>query len=65
MYLPFAYIVDKWRWNIFSEGVRDMNRKWWELRLNYQGIIPPVARTERDFDPASKFHIAADIPYIR
>lgn len=31
----------------------------------YGGIKPPVLRSEMDFDPASKFHIAANIPYIR
>lgn len=64
-YLPFAYIVDQWRWRIFSDGVTDMTTKWWELRLQYQGIIPPSKRTEKDFDPASKYHLPADIPYAK
>ena len=34
-------------------------------RLKYQGITPPVARTENDFDPGAKFHIPANVPYIR
>lgn len=42
-----------------------MNAAWWELRLRYQGIIPPVSRTESHFDPAAKRHIPADIPYMR
>lgn len=50
---------------MFSDGVADMTTRWWELRLQYQGIIPPIARTERDFDPASKYHIPADIPYTK
>ncbi|XP_058794125.1 angiotensin-converting enzyme-like [Phymastichus coffea] len=62
-YLPFAYIVDQWRWRVFSDGVVDMTTRWWELRLQYQGILPPVPRTERDFDPASKYHVPADLPY--
>ncbi|KAK6620053.1 hypothetical protein RUM43_011874 [Polyplax serrata] len=65
VYLPFAYIVDKWRWSVFTEGVRNMNAKWWELRLNYQGLIPPILRSEDDFDPAAKYHVASDTPYIR
>ncbi|XP_034947061.1 angiotensin-converting enzyme-like [Chelonus insularis] len=64
VYLPFAYIVEQWRWRVFSDGVADMTAKWWELRLQYQGIIPPIPRIERDFDPGSKYHIPADIPYI-
>ena len=65
VYLPFAYIVDKWRWNVFAEGINNMNSKWWELKLNYQGLIPPVPRSESDFDAAAKYHVASDTPYIR
>ncbi|XP_017788851.1 PREDICTED: angiotensin-converting enzyme-like [Habropoda laboriosa] len=64
-YMPFAYIVDEWRWKVFSEGVADMTNKWWELRLQYQGIVPPVPRSERDFDPGSKYHIPADALYAK
>ncbi|KAK0158218.1 hypothetical protein PV328_009250 [Microctonus aethiopoides] len=65
VYLPFAYIVDQWRWRVFSDGVADMTTQWWELRLQYQGIVPPLPRVERDFDPGSKYHIPADIPYTK
>lgn len=34
-------------------------------RLKYQGLCPPIPRTEDDFDPGAKFHIVASIPYIR
>lgn len=34
-------------------------------RLKYQGLCPPVARSEEDFDPGAKFHISASLPYIR
>jgi hypothetical protein len=27
------------------------NQSWWDLRLKYQGVAPPVARTEANFDP--------------
>ncbi|XP_024941481.1 angiotensin-converting enzyme isoform X2 [Cephus cinctus] len=64
-YMPFAYIVDQWRWRVFSDGVADMTTRWWELRLQYQGIVPPISRSERDFDPASKYHVPADIPYAK
>ncbi|XP_048507095.1 angiotensin-converting enzyme-like isoform X3 [Athalia rosae] len=64
-YIPFAYIVDQWRWRVFSDGVADMTTRWWELRLQYQGIVPPVARSENHFDPASKYHVPADIPYVK
>ena len=34
-------------------------------RENYQGIVPPVIRSEEDFDAGAKYHVAADVPYIR
>ncbi|XP_018306986.1 angiotensin-converting enzyme [Mycetomoellerius zeteki] len=64
-YMPFAYIVDRWRWRVFSDGVEDMTAHWWELRLQYQGIVPSVPRFERNFDPAAKYHIPADSPYAK
>lgn len=42
-----------------------MNSAWWDLRLRFQGIIPPLPRTERHLDAAGKKHIPADIPYIK
>jgi peptidyl-dipeptidase A len=41
------------------------NQAWWELRRKYQGIAPPVARSEADFDPGAKYHIPANVPYTR
>jgi peptidyl-dipeptidase A len=41
------------------------NASWWELRRRYQGIAPPVPRTEADFDPGAKYHIPANTPYTR
>ncbi|EFN63636.1 Angiotensin-converting enzyme [Camponotus floridanus] len=64
-YMPFAYIVDQWRWHIFSDGVEDMTARWWELKLQYQGIVPPMPRSERNFDPAAKYHIPADSLYVK
>lgn len=34
-------------------------------RLKYQGVCPPVKRTDTDFDPGAKYHIAGHVPYIR
>ena len=34
-------------------------------RTKYQGIQPPVPRGEGDFDPGAKYHIPANVPYIR
>jgi len=65
-FLPFGYIMDKWRWDLFSGNIReDMNRHWWRLRIEYQGLSPPVKRSEIDFDPGAKYHIPASVEYIR
>ncbi|ELT90813.1 hypothetical protein CAPTEDRAFT_166512 [Capitella teleta] len=66
-FLPFGYLIDQWRWSVFSgeTDIDSYNRKWWELRCKYQGISPPVSRSESDFDPGAKFHIPNNTPYIR
>lgn len=66
-FLPFGLLVDKWRWGVFSGTTppSDYNRAWWELRLEYQGVAPPVERTEEDFDPGAKYHIPGNVPYAR
>ncbi|XP_061381420.1 angiotensin-converting enzyme-like [Danaus plexippus] len=64
-YLPFAFMVDQWRWSIFEDGVKNMNARWWQMKLRYQGVTPPIPRTEADFDPASKYHIVSDQDYIK
>jgi peptidyl-dipeptidase A len=66
-FLPFGLLVDQWRWKVFSGEIKpaDYNKSWWELRRKYQGIAPPVARSEADFDPGAKYHVAANVPYTR
>jgi peptidyl-dipeptidase A len=66
-FLPFGLLVDKWRWEVFSGQVKpaDYNKGWWELRTKYQGIAPPIARTEADFDPGAKYHVPGNVPYAR
>ena len=66
-FLPFGLLIDKWRWGVFSGRISpaDYNKAWWELRREYQGVAPPVERTEDDFDPGAKYHVAANVPYAR
>ncbi len=66
-FLPFGLLVDKWRWEVFSGQVKpaDYNKAWWSLREKYQGVAPPVDRTEADFDAGAKYHIPANTPYAR
>src|SRR6202050_2944898 len=66
-FLPFGLLVDQWRWKVFSGEVKpaDYNQAWWDLRKKYQGVAPPVERSEADFDPGAKYHVAANVPYTR
>ena len=66
-FLPFGYLVDQWRWKVFSGevGPGDYNKAWWELRTKYQGIAPPAPRSEQDFDAGAKYHVPANTPYAR
>jgi peptidyl-dipeptidase A len=66
-FLPFGLMIDQWRWKVFSGEITpaNYNQAWWDMRLKYEGIVPPVARTEADFDPAAKYHVAANVPYTR
>jgi peptidyl-dipeptidase A len=66
-FLPFGLLIDKWRWEVFSGQVKpaDYNKAWWELREKYQGVAPPVDRSEADFDPGAKYHIPSNTPYAR
>ncbi|MEY2855104.1 MAG: hypothetical protein RL030_2236 [Pseudomonadota bacterium] len=66
-FLPFGKLIDQWRWQVFSGKVKpaDYNKAWWALREEYQGIAPPVERSEADFDPGAKYHVPGNIPYAR
>jgi peptidyl-dipeptidase A len=66
-FLPFGLLMDKWRWEVFAGDVEagKVNARWWELRRQYQGVRPPVARPEDAFDPGAKYHIPNNVPYLR
>jgi len=66
-FLPFGLMVDQWRWKVFSGEIspENYNAGWWELRKKYQGVAPPVDRSEADFDPGAKYHVPFNVPYTR
>lgn len=66
-FLPFGKLIDQWRWDVFAGKVKpaDYNAAWWALRLKYQGVAPPLTRSEADFDPGAKYHVASATPYMR
>jgi peptidyl-dipeptidase A len=66
-FLPFGLVVDKWRWDVFSGKVapEQYNAHWWSLRQAYQGVKPAIERAATDFDPGAKYHVPANVPYMR
>jgi peptidyl-dipeptidase A len=66
-FLPFGYLIDKWRWDVFAGKTpkEKYNEAWWALKTKYQGVSRPVPGTEDDFDPAAKYHVATSTPYVR
>jgi peptidyl-dipeptidase A len=66
-FLPFGLLVDRYRWGIFSGQIAptEYQAAWDRMRLQYQGIVPPVARTEANFDAGAKYHVPASVPYTR
>ena len=66
-FLPFGLAVDQWRWKVFSGaiGPAEYNRAWWEVHTHYRGVAPPTPRGEEEFDPGAKYHVPANVPYLR
>jgi peptidyl-dipeptidase A len=60
-------MIDQWRWKVFSGEITpgQYNQAWWDLIRKYQGIAPPVERSEAEFDPGAKYHVPANVPYTR
>ena len=66
-FLPWGKLVDQWRWRVFDGTIAPAryNQAWWDLRAQYQGVSPPMARSEDDFDPGAKYHVPGNTPYTR
>ncbi|WAC47471.1 M2 family metallopeptidase [Asticcacaulis sp. SL142] len=66
-FMPFGLLVDRWRWEVYSGQITpaQYNDRWWALVKKYQGLTPPGARPVAAFDPGSKYHVAASVPYTR
>ncbi|GAO56293.1 MULTISPECIES: M2 family metallopeptidase [unclassified Novosphingobium] len=66
-FLPFGLLIDRWRWNVFNGTIKPAQYEtaWNDMRLKYQGIVPPAPRSADAFDPGAKYHIPAVVPYTR
>lgn len=65
-FLPFGLLIDMWRWEVFAGKVTysNWNKRWWELREEYQKVSSPVERDLDAFDPGAKYHVPFDSQYI-
>jgi peptidyl-dipeptidase A len=57
-FLPFAYVFDKYRYDVFRGEVKkeNANKYFWYLRTRYGGVAPPVDRGNKNFDITAKYH---------
>ncbi|KAF8795101.1 Angiotensin-converting enzyme-like protein [Argiope bruennichi] len=65
--VPYDYIIDHWRNKVYEGIIKDteLNGKYWDYRLRFQGVCPPSKRTEKNFDIGAKWHIAGGVEYFR
>jgi peptidyl-dipeptidase A len=67
--LPFAYLFETFRYNLFAERIdmENSNDYFWDLTRKYQRIVPPNIDINRHqlFDISAKFHFAANVPYAK
>ncbi|XP_071946990.1 angiotensin-converting enzyme-like [Antedon mediterranea] len=65
--LPFSYMIDQWRWGVFAGDItpETYTEEWWKMKLDLVGVVPPVAREERDLDATALLHIIYDYPFLR
>ncbi|KAJ3223878.1 hypothetical protein HK099_000598, partial [Clydaea vesicula] len=65
--LPWAYMVDLYRWKLFAGVVTKENyqSEWENLMKKYQGIERPIPGVSTDFDAGAKYHVPANTPYVR
>ena len=50
--MPYRLAVNKWQEEVASGKIsaNEYNKRWWQLREEYQGITAPMTRHEEDFD---------------
>lgn len=61
--MPWASgVMTDFEHSLYSENLApdQFNKKWWDLKKKYQGIVPPSERGEEFCDAASKTHINND-----
>ncbi|HWT01849.1 MAG TPA: M2 family metallopeptidase [Pyrinomonadaceae bacterium] len=62
-YMPFATgTMTRFEYDLYENNLpKDQyNKRWWELVLKYQGVVPPAPRGEEYCDACTKTHINDD-----
>nr|CAH7745207.1 unnamed protein product [Callosobruchus chinensis] len=54
-----TYVALSWKWKVLSGKItpEHYNSRWWKLVEKYQGLKPPVSRSEKHFDPGNIYEI--------
>jgi peptidyl-dipeptidase A len=63
VFIPWsAGVMTEFEYELYSNELPkdQFNKKWWELKKKYQGIVPPYERGEEYCDASSKTHINND-----
>ncbi len=57
-----AGVMTEFEHDLYAKNlsIDEYNKRWWELKKKYQGIVPPTNRGEEYCDAASKTHINND-----
>lgn len=62
-FIPFATgVMTEFENEMYKNNlpIDQFNKRWWEIKAQYQGIVPPTERGEEFCDAASKTHINND-----
>lgn len=63
VFIPFSSgVMSEWEHDFYAKNLpaEQLNKRWWELKKQYQGIVPPSDRGEKYLDAATKTHINDD-----
>jgi peptidyl-dipeptidase A len=63
IFIPWsAGVMTEFEYELYGENLaaNQFNKRWWEIKHRYQGVVPPAPRGEEHCDAASKTHISND-----
>ncbi len=62
VFMPWAGVMTEFEHRLYAQNLPPdrFNQTWWELKQQFQGIVPPVPRGEEFCDAATKTHINDD-----